>query len=63
MISLEDLECSEITIDNSKLSDEGKLSGYFCSDTTFNLSKRVLSETGIKTLEDGLNYGPMQRHK
>ena len=28
-----------------------RVQGYFCSDTVFNLSKKVLSETEIKVLE------------
>ena len=45
---LEDLDCSKIPRENANSSDEGRLSGYFCSDTVFNLSKRVLSETEIR---------------
>ena len=30
---LEDLDCSKITSDNANLSDEIRLSGYFCQDT------------------------------
>ena len=37
-----------------------RLSGYFCSDTVFNLSRRVLTEIGIKILEKGLDYAPIQ---
>ena len=58
---LEDLDCSRITRENANSSDESRLSGYFCSDTVFNLSKRVLSETEIRILEKGLDYAPMQR--
>ena len=58
---LEDLGCNKITSENTNLSDESRLSGYFCSDTVFNLSKRVLSETEIKILEKGLDYAPIQR--
>ena len=36
---LEDLGCSKITSENTNLYDESRLSGYFCSDTVFNLSK------------------------
>jgi len=32
-----------------------RLSGRFCSDTVFNLSKRNLSEIDIKVLEKGLD--------
>ena len=45
---LEDLDCSKITSENGNLSDERRSSGYFCSDTVFNLSKRVFLETEIK---------------
>ena len=58
---LEDLDCSKITSENANLSDESRLSGYFCSDTVFNLSKRMLSEKEIKILEKGLHYSPIQR--
>ena len=36
------------------------LSGYFCSDTVFNLSRRLLAEMDIKILEKGLEYAPIQ---
>ena len=48
---LEDLDCSKITRENANSSNESRLSGYFCSDILFNLSKRVLSETEIKIRE------------
>ena len=38
-----------------------RLKGYFCSDTVFNLSGRVLSESEIKVLEKGLDFVPFQR--
>ena len=37
-----------------------RFSGYFCSDTVFNLSRRVLTEIEIKFLEKGLDYAPIQ---
>ena len=58
---LEDLGCSKIASENANLSDESRLSGYFCSDTVFNLIKRLLSETKIKILEKGLDYAPIPR--
>ena len=58
---LEDLDFSKITRENANSSDESRLSGYFCSDKVFNLSKRVLSETEIKILEKCLDYAPIQR--
>ena len=38
-----------------------RLKGYFCSDTVFNLSGRVLSESEIKVLEKGLDFAPFQK--
>ena len=46
---------------NVKVTTEGRISGYFCSDTVFNLSHRVLTETEIKVLEKGLDYVPIQK--
>ena len=37
-----------------------KLKGYFCTETEFNLSKKVLTEAEIKVLEKGLDYAPIQ---
>ena len=37
-----------------------RLPGYFCSDTVFNLSRRVLTEIEIKILEKVLDYAPIQ---
>ena len=34
-----------------------RLKGYFCSKSVFNLSKKVLNETGIRVLEKGLDFG------
>ena len=39
----------------------GRLMEHFCSDTIFNLSHRVLSDTEIKILERGLDFAPIQR--
>ena len=35
-----------------------RLKGYFCSDTVFNLSKKVLHEIEIQVLEKGLGFVP-----
>ena len=35
-----------------------RLKRYFCSDTVFNLSKKVLTETEIGVLERGLGFVP-----
>ena len=45
----------------SIITDESRLSGYFCSETVFNLSNRVLSDAEIRVLEKGLDYAPIQR--
>ena len=38
-----------------------RLKGYFCSKSVFNLSKKVCTETGIRVLEKGLDFGPIQK--
>ena len=44
-----------------KITSEGRISGYFCSDTVFNLSHRVLTEAETKVLKKGLDYAPIQK--
>ena len=44
-----------------KVTSEGRISGYFCSDTVFNWGHRILTETEIKVLEKGLDYVPVQK--
>ena len=46
---------------SSITANENRLTGYFCSDTIFALSNRVLSDNEIKVLEKGLDFAPMQR--
>ena len=46
---------------SSITANENRLTGYFCSDTIFNLSNRVLSDSEIKVLEKGLDFAPIQR--
>ena len=41
--------------------EESRSSGYFCSETVFSLSNRVLSDAKIRILEKGLGYTPNQR--
>ena len=41
--------------------DDSRMKGYFCSDTVFNLSNKVLTEEEIKVLEKGLDFAPIQR--
>ena len=43
------------------MTTEGPTSGSFCSDTVFNLSHSVLTETEIRGLEKGLDYAPIQK--
>ena len=56
---LEDLE----NIDNNReanATEKTRLSGYFCSETIFNLSQKVLTNSEIKVLEEGLDYATIQ---
>ena len=41
--------------------DDSRMKGYFCSDTVFNLSNKVLTEDEIKVLEKSLDFVPIQR--
>ena len=41
--------------------DDSRMKGYFCSDTVFNLSNKVLTEDEIKVLEKGLDFALIQR--
>ena len=45
----------------SKVSNNNndRIFGYFCSDTVFNLSGKVLTDIEIKVLEQGLDYAPI----
>ena len=54
---LEELENKN---DRSNIKSQSRLTGYFCSNTVFNLSRKVLSGTEIKILEKGLDYAPIQ---
>ena len=59
----EELQNSNEIISSDSSSDvipDKRLKGYFCSDTVFNLSGRVLSESEIKVLEKGLDFAPFQ---
>ena len=38
-----------------------RVKGYFCSDTVFNLSGRVLFKSEIRVLEKGLHFAPFHR--
>ena len=68
IFSTQDRELISILVDlqnidnNREANATGKttLSGYFCSDTVFNLSQKVLTDSEIKVLEKGLDYAPIQ---
>ena len=67
--SIQDMELLEILEElqnsNEIISSDSSCNvipkAYFCSDTVFNLSGRVLSESQIKVLEKGLDFAPFQR--
>ena len=42
------------------VTNEGRLVGNFCSDTVFNLSRKVLTDIEINVLEKGLDFAPIQ---
>ena len=41
--------------------EDGRLKGFFCSKTVFNLSKKVLTEAEINVLEKGLDFAPIEK--
>ena len=65
MLSTQDMEVLEIleelennananfTGEHKYNTDDSRMKGYFCSDTVFNFSKKVLTEDEIKVLEKG----------
>ena len=40
---------------------DNRLSGYFCSETIFHLSNRVLTDTENNVLEKGLDFAPIHK--
>ena len=56
---LEDVQNIDFTGHNNS-TETSRLKGYFCSETVFNLSKKVLTEAEIKVLEKGLDYAPIE---
>ena len=61
---LEEFQNSNEIISSGSLCDvipDKRLKGYFCSDTFFNLSGRVLFKSEIRVLENGLDFAPCQR--
>ena len=51
----------EPSINMATLTDEGRISGAFCSKAVFNISHKIRTETEIKVLEKRLDFGPIQR--
>ena len=55
--------CTGVTTEGSEKIVQNRaksqgLKGYFCADTVFNLSQKVLTETEMKVLEIGLGFSP-----
>ena len=67
LFSTQDRELVSILADLEKLDNNSeanaigktKFSGYFCSNTVFNLSQKVLTDSEIKVLEKRLDYAPI----
>ena len=55
---LEELQTKSLSKAFNKSND--RIYGYFCSDTVFNLSEKVLTDIEIKLLEKVLDYSPIQ---
>ena len=47
-------------VQSTSITNSDRMSHYFCSDTVFNLSKKVLPDMEIKILKKGLDYVPIQ---
>ena len=64
----QDRELVSILVDLENIDNNSKanairktrFSGYFCSNTMFNLNRKVLMDNEIKVLEKGLDYTPIQ---
>ena len=57
---LEELQRKPPSKDFNINNSNDRISGYFCSDIVFNLSKKILTDIEIKVLEKGLDYAPIQ---
>ena len=56
---LNDMHKSQgFTAEKSPKSVNGRMKGYFCSKTVFNLNRKVLTEIEIRVLEKGLGFAP-----
>ena len=65
---LEDLQCPRNPVKSqsqksvpSVQTEDCRLSGSFVSDTVFNLSTKVVTDTEVKVLKKGLDFAPIQR--
>ena len=43
------------------ITKDGRLKGYFCSQTVFSLRKNFLTESEIRLLEKGLDFALIQK--
>ena len=59
-VFFEDLQNKKSVSNNHNCSDDTTISGYFCPNTVFNLSRWVLSEDEIKVLEKELDFALIQ---
>ena len=60
---LEELQCPRDDRGRNSFcstTEKSRLSGHFVSETIFNLSRKVLSESEIGVLEKGLDFAPIQ---
>ena len=46
---------------NNVTTTDNRFPGYFCSETIFDLSNRVLTDTEIEVLKKGLDFAPIQK--
>ena len=53
-------ELQRMSLSKASNNSNDRISGYFCSDTVFSLSEKVLIDIEIEVLEKGLDYPPMQ---
>ena len=56
---LEELQKKSPSKDFDIDKSNNRISGYSCSDTVFNLNKKILTDIEIKVLEKGFDYAPI----
>ena len=57
----EELQCSADQRIVENCTEQCRLTGNFVSDTVFNVSNKVFSDTEIRVLEKGLDFAPFQK--